>query len=236
MNIIIKACSLTSNKIGAKMKKIFIALVIVTSSPILAAPSLIGGTIQFSKQSTLVPLNMNCGGIQITTAVHETTLPKITFEIPKATNQTHFEVLITAAKIEFQLKKYPNNMEIINTFDYLKIDPQSAYKYYVLDLVGDVWEIKEEQLPASGQIPDRAIIVECYPDWISELKGGSAVELPTLYVNNTVESGASTESFEEALIKLELTALDSKIIHAPIKRQIQTVADKKRILIMDTLT
>lgn len=201
----------------------------------LAAPSLIGGTVQFSKNSTLVPLNMNYSGTQITTATHETSLPKITFEVPKATNQTHFEVLVTAARIECQLKQYPDKTEIINTFDYLKIDPKSAYKYYVLDLVDDAWDIKEEVLPATGQIPDRAIIVECYPEWISEFKGGSAVELPTLYVNNASER-ASEESFEEALIKLELTALDSKIIHAPIKRQIQTVADKKRILIMDTIT
>jgi hypothetical protein len=178
---------------------------------------------------------MNYSGTQITTATHETSLPKITFEIPKATHQTHFEVLVTAAKIEYQLKQYPDKTEIINTFAYLKINPESSYKYYVLDLIDSAWEIKEETLPESGQIPDRAIIVECYPEWISEFKGGSTVELPTLYVNNATDR-ASEENFEEALIKLELTALDSKIIHAPIKRQIQTVADKKRILIMDTIT
>jgi len=201
----------------------------------ITAPSLIGGTVQFTKNSTFVPLHMNCSGTQITTTTHETSLPKITFEIPKATHQTHFEVLVTASRIEYQLKQYPDKTEIINTFDYLKIDPQSSYKYYVLDLTDDVWDIKEETLPATGQIPDRAIIIECYPEWVNEFKGGSAVELPTLYVNNASER-ASEENFEEALIKLELTALDSKIIHAPIKRQIQTLSDKKRILIMDTIT
>lgn len=209
--------------------------VLSAHSHILAAPSLIGGTVQFSKNSTFVPLNMNCGGTQITTTTHETSLPKITFEIPKATHQTHFEVLVTASRIEYQLKQYPDKSEIINTFDYLKIDPQSSYKYYVLDLIDDTWDIKEERLSATGQIPDRAIIVECYSGWISEFKGGSAVELPTLYVNNASER-VSEESFADDLIKLELTALDSKIMHAPIKRQIQTVADKKRILIMDTIT
>src|SRR5260221_203769 len=139
-----------------------------TNSNLLAAPSLIGGTVQFSKSSMLVPLNMNCGGTQITTTVHETSIPKITFEIPKATHQTHFEVLVTASKIECQLKQYPDKTEIINTFDYLKIDPQSSYKYYVLDLIDDTWEIKEEALPITGQIPDRAIIIECYSEWISE--------------------------------------------------------------------
>src|SRR5437870_1415219 len=104
------------------------------------------------------------------------------------------------------------------------------------NLADDAWDIKEEILPMTGHIPDRAIIVECYPEWISDFKGGSAVELPTLYVNNATERTLSEENFEEALIKLELTALDSKIIHAPIKRQIQTVSDKKRLIIMDTIT
>lgn len=210
--------------------------ILSTGSPVAAAPSLIGCTIQFSKHSTLTPIHVNCGGTQITTTVHETGLPKITFEITKATDQTHFEVVVTSAKIEVQLKKYPNGTDIINTFDYLKLNQQANYKYYVLDLVDDVWNIKEEQLPATGQIPDRAIIVECYPEWISDFKGGSAVELPTLYVDNASERNTSQENFEEALIKLELTALDSKIIHAPIRRQVQAIADKKRVLIMDSIT
>jgi hypothetical protein len=213
-----------------------IFIIFSTAAHSLAAPSLIGGTIQFSKSSTLVPLSINCGGTQITTSIHETSIPKITFEIPKASDQTHFEVLITSDKIDIQLKKFPDKTDILNTVDYLKIDPQSSYKYYVLDLVDDVWEIKEETLPETGQIPDKAIIIECYCEWVSKFKGGSAVELPTLYINNAaIERGESEETFEEALIKLELTALDSNIIHAPIKRQIQTVADKKRILIMDSI-
>jgi hypothetical protein len=225
------------NKIKITSYKIFFLIFAVLSTIHLsAAPSSIGCTIEFSKTSTSVSINVNCGGTQITTTKHETTFPKITFEIPKAIDQTHFEFLVTSAKIEFQLKHYPDGTEIINTFDYLKIDPQADYKYYVLDLIDDAWDIKEDRLASTGQIPDRAIIVECYPEWVSDFKGGSAVELPTLYVNNTAERITSPENFEEALIKLELSALDSKIIHAPIKRQIQTVADKKRILIMDLIT
>ena len=224
------------NKIKTTSYKILLLIFTLSTSYIAPAPSLIGCTVQFDKNATLIPINVNCGGTQITTTVHETTLPKITFEIPKAVDQTHFEVLVTSAKMDFQLKQYPDGTEIINTFDYLKIDPQADYKYYVLDLIGDAWDIKEETLPSTGQIPDRAIIIECYPEWVSAFKGGSAVEMPTLYVNNSAERNTSPENFEEALIKLELSALDSKIIHAPIKRQIQTVADKKRILIMDLIT
>lgn len=203
----------------------------------LAAPSLTIGTIQFSKDSTLVPININCGGTQITTTVYESLMPKITFEIPKATDQWHFDVLITTAKIELQLKQFPYQEEIQNTIDYLKINTQSSYKYYVLDFVNDAWEVTETRLPNSGQIPDRAIIIECYPEWVKDFKGGSAVELPTLFINNAVaDLGATEEDFKEALIKLELAALDSNIIHAPMRRQTRTAADKKRILIMDLIT
>ena len=211
--------------------------ILSTASPILAAPSLLGFTAQFTRNSTLVPININYGGTQIITTVHETSTPKITFEIPKSNDQWHFDVLVTPTKIDFQLKQFPEQEDFQNTVDYLKIDPQASYKYYSLDFIDDAWEIKEQTLPTTGQIPDRAIIIECYPEWIKDFKGGSALELPTLYLNNaTDELGTTEEDFQEALIKLELTALDSKIIHPQTRRKTQTVADKKRILIMDLIT
>jgi hypothetical protein len=208
--------------------------ILSTGSYSLAAPLLIGGTIQYSKDSTAVDLSVNYSGTQTTTTLHKSALAKITFEIPKAATQSHFEVLVTTSKIDYQLKQLPAQADIQNTVDYIKIDPQSSYKYYELDLINDTWEIKESRLPATGQIPDRAIIIECYPEWISDFKGGSAVELPTLYLNNATSE--RDEKFEEELIKLELAALDSKILHAPIKRQTQTASDKKRIIIMDLIT
>jgi len=210
--------------------------ILSTGSYSLAAPSIIGGTIQYSRDSTGIDLSVNYSGSQITTTFHKTVVPKITFEIPKGATQTHFEVLVTLAKIECKLKDRPDQLDIQNTPDYIKINPQSPYKYYELDLIDDIWEIKEDKLPATGQIPDRAIIIECYPEWISDFRGGSAVELPTLYLNNAaIERGESDEKFKEDLIKLELMALDSNIIHAPIRRQVQTASDKKRILIMDLI-
>lgn len=203
-----------------------------------AAPSLIGGTIQFSRNSTPIELSINYSGSQITATLHKALTPKITFEIPKSNTQTHFEVLVTLAKIDYQLKSRPDQTDIQNTIDYIKIDPQSSYKYYVLDFIDDAWQIREETLPETGQIPDRAIIIECYPEWITDFKGGSAVELPTLYLNNAlIEHNESTaQQFRDDLAKLELSALESKILHAPIQRQVQDVSDKKRILVMDLIT
>jgi hypothetical protein len=208
-----------------------------TGVPVLAAPSLLGFTLQFSKNSTLVNIAVIYSGNQVVATTHETSTPKITLEIPKNSDQTHFEVLVTPATIDFQLKQLPEDLEIQNTVDYLKINPQADYKYYVLDFIEDAWHIAEKTLPETGRIPDRAIIIECYPEWIVDFKGGSAMELPTLYLNNTTgELGSTEEDFQDAIVKLELTALDSKIIHPPVRRKTQTISDKKRVLIMDLLT
>jgi len=210
--------------------------ILSTASSALAAPSVLGGTLQFSKNSTLVDINIDFCGAQIATTSHDTAIPKITFEIPKSKDQWHFDVLITSTKIDFQLKQFPDQEVIQNTVDYLKIDPQASYKYYSIDFVDSAWEIEEKKLPETGRIPDRTIIIECYPEWIQDFKGGSEVEFPTLYLNNAIaDLGATEEDFKEALVKLELAALDSKIIHSPVRRKTQTIPDKKRVLIMDLM-
>jgi len=218
-------------------KLLFLIFAILsTAQTVLGAPSSIGCTIQYTKNSTLVPLNVICGGTQPVVSTHETAMPKITFEIPKGSDQWHFDLLITAAKIDYQLKTLPEQEDFQNTVDYLKIAPKASYKYYTLDFIEDAWQITEQELPETGRIPDRAIIIECYPEWIQEIKGGSAVELPTLYLNNAIAIlGETEEDFKESLIKLELTALDSKTIHSPMRRKTQTISDKKRILIMDLI-
>lgn len=228
-----KKIKITSYKLLSLIFAIF-----STGGNLLAAPALIGGTIQFSKDSTPIELSINYSGSQITATLHKSSLSKITFEIPKSNTQTHFEVIITLAKIDYQLKSRPDQSDIQNTIDYIKINPQSSYKYYVLDLVDDAWHIKEDTLPETGQIPDRAIIIECYPEWIVGFKGGSTVEFPTLYLNNALTEHDETaeQKFKDDLALLELSALESNIIHAPIQRQVQTVSDKKRILVMDLIT
>jgi hypothetical protein len=220
----------------ASYKQLCLILAILSTGLTFAVPSSIGSTLQYSKNSTLVTPNIICGGTQPIVSTHETAM-KITFEIPKGSDQWHFDILITAAKIDYQLKEFPQQEDFQNTVDYLKIDPQSSYKYYALNFIDGIWEITEKQLPETGRIPDRTIIIECYPDWIQEIKGGSAVELPTIYLNNAItESGSTEQDFKDALVTLELTALDSKTIHAPMRRKTQTLSDKKRILIMDLIT
>ncbi len=229
------------NKKISSYKALSLIFTILSTGAIhLDAQSLLMGTIQFSKNSTVLPIHIHCGGTQVTTAIHEAISPKITFEITKANDQTRFYVLITPLNVSGKLKDNPNKDIFQNTVEYLTINPEAPYTFYVLDLVKKEedapyqWEIKTEELPATGQIPDRTIIVECYPDWIKDFKGGSAVELPTLFVENALELAQSEEKFTEDLIKLQLTALESNTIHAPTRRKIKTTG--QRILIMDLIT
>jgi hypothetical protein len=213
--------------------------ILTTGGIDLNAQSLLMGTIQFTRNSTLLPIHIHCGGAQITTTMHETLTPKITFEIPKSNTQTRFYLLITPINVSGKLKPSLDENIFQNTVEYLTINPQSSYAFYVLDLIKNEddsyrWEIKKENVAENGQIPDKTIIIECYPDWIKDFKGGSGVELPTLFVDNTlIELSKSEEKFEEDLIKLQLTALDSNTMHAPTRRKIKTTGP--RILIMDLI-
>ncbi len=214
----------------------FIFTILSIGTYIVAAPSLVIGTIQFSKDSILVPLNINCGGAQIPTSLHSMIGSKVTFEIPKAADLYHFDVLITQAAVKFEPKKYPDGTAVINTVDYLKIDPQDDYLLYELDFIDNQWVIKEKRVPESGKISDKTIIIECYPEWVQDFKGGSVVELPTLFLDNAlVDVNQTEEELLDAVIKLELNAFDSKIMNAPMNRRTLTLADQKRIIIIDSM-
>ncbi len=84
--------------------------ILSTASSSLAAPSLLGGTIQYSKNSTLVATKVIYSGTEVIISAHETATPKVTFEIPKGSDQWHFDILITPATIGYQLKQLPDNL------------------------------------------------------------------------------------------------------------------------------
>jgi hypothetical protein len=209
-------------------------------------------TVQYTKNSTVVPINVNCGGIHITTSTHESGgVAKTTFEIPKSSEQTRFYCLVTSTNVGGKLKTMPEEVTYHNTFEYLAINPAAPYKFYAIDLVKDPIlegttdpklpkkptyhvEIKEEALPETGQIPDRTIIITCDPAWIMNIKGGTQAEFTITLDNSLSEKFESEEKFEEAVIKLQLAALDSNTLHTPMRRKIKT--DGRCTRIMESLT
>jgi hypothetical protein len=222
------------------LKALSLIFVILSTGPYLSGQSLLGGTLQFAK-NTLDSVHVYHCGKTITTQNHQTTLPKITYEIPKGNEQTTFYLLICPTAPNYSLKQFPDQDVQQNTIDYLKIDPTTPYLFYRLELVYDEvsqmyhWEITEETLSNSGQIPDMAIIINYFPGFIKDIKGGNQLELPTLYIDNSaIGLFESQESFEDALLRLQLSSLDLNALHAPAKRKIKNT-DNRRLLIMDTI-
>jgi hypothetical protein len=224
-----------------------IFILLSTGSTSFGASSLLTLTIQCAKNSIFNELTIYQYGKIVPTQKQESTFPKITCTIPKNSYQTRFYILITPVAPESELKKFPNQEEVQNTIDYLKISPGTPYTFYALDLVQDLdnedpkatptyhWDIQEDTLPETGQIPDTTIIINCLPTFIKAIKGGNNLELPTLYVDFSFsEQFGSEENFEDALIKLQLSSLDFNAIHAPTKHKIKS--DGHRLLVMETLT
>ena len=209
-------------------------------------------TMRYTTKSTVVQPSVNYSGMRIITNMHETGgVTKITFEIPRASNQNCFYCLVTSAHIGGILKSDPEGISQQNTLECLAIDPTEPYKFYVMNLIKDScpneiqdplcpvnptyhFDITEETLPETGQLPDRTIIIACDPQWIMNIKGGTQPEFTILLDNSMSEKFESDEKFEEAVIKLQLAALDSNALHASTRRKIKT--DGRCTRIIDSLT
>jgi hypothetical protein len=243
------------------MKKIIISsykalslilTILSTGVSLSAAQAPLRVTIRYTKESTVIQPNVNYSGTRIITSMHETAgITKITFEIPKGSDQNRFYCLATSTNISGMLKTAPEGITQQNTLNCLAINPTEPYKFYVLDLIKDPcpdgladplcpvsptyhFDIKEETLPETGQLPDRTIIIACDPNWIMSIKGGTQPEFTIVLDNSTAEKFESEEKFEEAVIKLQLAALDSNTLHAPMRRKIKT--DGRCTRIIDSLT
>lgn len=231
-------------KIENLFHKVVSFIFIIFSTGAIEGHSLVAGLLQFAKGSTLDDISVYHCGKTIATQKHTNGLPKITYEIPKSNEETVFYMLICPTAPNYSLKKPLHSEEQQNTIEYLKIDPKTPYLLYCFTLEHNSsaenqqsayrWQITEETLPETGQIPDSAIIVIYFPSFIKSVKGGNHLEFPTVLIDNsTKDMFGSDEEFEDASIKLQLSSLDLNALHAPTRRKIR--ADDRRLLIMDTL-
>jgi hypothetical protein len=239
-------------KISSYKALSLIFVILSTTAPLFSAQAPLMVTMRYTTKSTVVQPNVNYSGTRIITNMHETGgVTKITFEIPRASDQNHFYCLATSANIGGILKNSPEGVVQQNTLECLAIDPTKPYKFYDITLIKDPcpdgaadplcpinpsyhFDIKEETLPETGQLPDRTIIIACEPTWIVSIKGGTQPELTILLDNSMTEKFESDEKFEEAVIKLQLAALDSNALHASTRRKIKT--DGRCTRIIDSLT
>lgn len=239
-----------------KIKKpyyIIVSLIfaILSTNQPLYSQALLGGLLQFAKNNLLDDITIHYCGKIIETQRHELSIPKITYEIPCSSQQKNFFILVTPTPPTCALKEFPNanaSLNQQNTVDYLKIDPQSDYLLYFIELEKDNktfaegetptyhWNISSTQLPENGQLPDTTIIVTYFPCFVKAVKGGNHLELPTLYVDNSVtDNFGSLEDFKDALIKMQLSAPDLNVLHAPSKHITKITAESRRVLKIETL-
>jgi len=234
--------------------------ILATAPTGLFARSLLMGNVQFPYTiKKMSPIRVYYAGKIIHSHSHEIGVPKVTFEIPRGKRQNRFYILITE-EISYQLKDLLELNSKQNTVDYLKVIPNQSYKFYVLDLIQDTplfdqstsiealknknitsttptyhWEIREELLPESGEIPDATIVICYFPEFIAGLKGGSNLELPTIVLrSDMLERAGSQEKLYEESIKLQLASINSDTIHAPTK--CETKSDQQRMLIVYSMT
>lgn len=210
---------------------------------------LFSGSIQFPHSLTNVPnLRIYQGGKKINTSEIDTKRKRLFFSISEQRYQTQFTLLITES---FHFKTEENAVQ------YLKISPEQPYKFFVLNLKERLiqsesnlslsnqlkepqtyyyWDIKQMNLPfEDGRIPDTTIIV-CYnPEYISHLKGGNIVELPTLYIKPNILNIVGSESkLHEQSVELLLASLDYDMMHVAPKQNIKPDYQAKTILAITT--
>ncbi|HZW61357.1 MAG TPA: hypothetical protein VFF04_03960, partial [Candidatus Babeliales bacterium] len=181
-------------------------------------PMLFSGAIQFPETVKNIPdVRVYCSGNKIKCETDKES-KRILFSICEDRSLTEFTLLI-ADSIFFELQE--------NTVKYLKLNPKHPYKFYVLilkEIVPEIfdtannrneqttykWIIKEAALPFyNGRIPDNTIIICFDPNFIETVRGGNAVEFPTVFVKNNILNIIGSESkLHEKSAELLLSSLD----------------------------
>ena len=225
------------------IKKMFffnISLFLLFVQTLSLASGLMLGTIQFERPAgPFEDVPLYYGGHIIKKSINKRRT-RVTFEILKERFQREFLLLVTA-EITPVNKVTADGSVIFNTIDYLKVAENQTYKLYRLRLASKIvptknqkseveqfWIVDEIELPADGRILDNTIIVLYLPEMVEKIEGGSAIELPTIYMY-TSKSFDTTNGIEERLLKMHLSALDTNTIHIPIKKMIAW--DDKKIII-----
>lgn len=227
------------------IKKFIIVVVslicISLSSKTSYAHSLLMGTIQFPQSVDTVPtIRIYCAGKIIPCSVDQKN-KTLTFNIPKFTQQHHFNLVITE-KIGFGYAPTKYEDKPSNTPSYLTLEQKQPYLLYSLLLTPEFsdaqdaqfrfrWRVRPETLAADRKIPDDAIIVCCDANWIAGIDSANSFEFPKIEIKpNLLELAGSQEQLRQASARLMLAALDSDTMHAT-QAPLEVKQDKNRITI-----
>ena len=115
-------------KISSYKALSLIFAILSTAVTLLPAQAPLMVTLRYTTKSTVIQPNVNYSGMRIITNMHETAgVTKVTFEIPRASDQNRFYCLATSAHIGGILKNSPEGITQLNTLECLAIDPTKPY-------------------------------------------------------------------------------------------------------------
>lgn len=240
---------------------IYCLFVLFLASPSLVLCSaLILGSIQFPFSLTKVPnIRVYYGGVKIKTE-SDTDTRRLTFALPRGSNQNKFFVLITDA-VGFSLAREQDN-SVTNTIEYLKVLRGHQYRLFELSLVQPsdsvakstednqiasaehvpattpMWHIQEQKILHEDQrVPDTTVII-CYnPEFIDTMRAGTIHELPVLIVKpNIIDLAGGTESLvHQTSDEMLIASMDIDTIHRAINESVKQI-DKYRAIIAAPIT
>ena len=228
------------------MKKLLLTLIslngfFLSYNDIETSPSpLLLGSVQFPVQSRYEPVPVYYGGHIISVEMQRS--GKMSFEIPKEKYQTTFYVLVAPAEyIRPHVVTFDHDGDVLSMVDYLFLKT-SVYKLYELALIEQEksadffadgseentqeqqvayqWNIQEMLLPENGHIPDNTVIISFIPELVYDIRGGSELALPTIYVKNSdkIEDSTQAQDLVDVAVQMQLAALDINTLHAPTKK------------------
>ncbi len=188
--------------------------------------TIIMGSIQFPRTlENVPPIRIYYAGNKIKgEADHH--LSRATFTIPTDRNCTRFYLVISE-------NVQPHTEE--NLVKFLKIKPNTSYKFYRLDLVNvpskdpkrpyasdREWQIMPMRVNEHGRLPDYGIII-CYnPDFVEGLETGSSLELPTIKIRPDILTLAGSEdALQQLSIEVLLSSIENDLIHASVKSDVK---------------
>lgn len=214
-----------------RVSNILYILIVIIPNYASASKMLFMGTIQFPHTLQLIPdVRVYCAGNKIK-CENQQDSKRISFGIADDRQRTMFHILITN-KINVEATE--------NTIKYLK--SSKSYKLFRMQLVqkesfGDDaqalydWDIQELRLGKNKRLPDDTIIIFYNPAYVDALKGGNAIELPTIHIKpNLLDIVGSEKKLHEISDELLLSSLDYEPIHARIKQELQANYQQKTIL------
>lgn len=203
------------------------------------------GTIQFPLNVKNLPQmpTISYEGQQITITECDNITNKICYEVPLSRKyQKEIYFLFTENENLTISLKNNDELTINNTIDHLTLKQDAQYRIFRTTINNTFdratkkttvdWIIKEMALPDNKQIPDSTLIFPIPSNYIKELTGGDAMQLPTITIKDDVQllAGGSEEDMHNIALKEVVASIDLNGLHTKATKTTKQVGPSTLII------